>query len=192
MGSLTQDFRYALQLLQMCLIVVAAIWAAAAAVRARNGGIESAVTTSAAEAILAVGIAAILVMTVVPLKTPLPGHYQLPVPVNLVPLLPLVGALQADPGWTLVNIVGNVALYGPLGIGLAWRFGLRTAWIVATAAAASIAVETWQAVSGGQRTSDIDDVLLNTAGALLGSWLVMIAARALGRYRLRNRGATVR
>jgi glycopeptide antibiotics resistance protein len=62
-----------------------------------------------------------------------------------VPLLPLVGALQADPGWTLVNIVGNVALYVPLGIGLAWRFGLRTAWIIAIAAAASFAVETWQA-----------------------------------------------
>ena len=122
----------------------------------------------------------------------MPGQYHPPVPVNLVPVVPLISELAgADRGWTLVNIVGNVGLYVPLGVGLAWRFGLRTVWIVAIAASASVAVEVWQAMSGGQRTSDINDVLLNTAGALVGSGMVMIAARALGRYRRRSRGAAL-
>lgn len=192
MEYLTRDFRYALQLLQTWLIVVAGIWSVAAAVRARDGAIESAIKTSIAEATLAAGIVAILIMTVVPLKAPMPGQYHPPVPVNLVPVVPLISELAgADRGWTLVNIVGNVGLYVPLGVGLAWRFGLRTVWIVAIAASASVAVEVWQAMSGGQRTSDINDVLLNTAGALVGSGMVMIAARALGRYRRRSRGAAL-
>ena len=190
MEYLPRDFRYALQLLQTWLIVVAAIWSVAAAVRARDGAIESAIKTSIAEATLAAGIVAILIMTVVPLNAPMPGQFQSPMPVNLVPVVPLIRELAgADRGWTLVNIVGNVGLYVPLGIGLAWRFGLRTVWIVAIAASASVAVEVWQAMSGGQRTSDINDVLLNTAGALVGSGTVMVAARALGRYRQRSRGA---
>ena len=190
MEHLTRDFQYALQLLQTWLIVVAAIWSVAAAVRARDGGIVSAIKTSIAEATLAAGIVAILIMTVVPLNGPMPGQFQPPVLVNLVPVVPLISELAgADLGWTLVNIVGNPGLYVPLGIGLTWRFGLWTVWIVAVAASASVAVEVWQARSGGQRTSDINDVLLNTAGALVGSGTVMVAARALGRYRQRSRGA---
>jgi glycopeptide antibiotics resistance protein len=189
MGSLGQDFRYALHLLQTCLIVVAAVWSVAAAVRARDGGTESAIRTSIAEATLAAGVVAILVMTVIPLRVPMPGQYQPPMPVNLVPVFPLISDLQTDTFWTLVNIVGNVGLYVPLGVGLAWRFRLRTVWIVAIAASVSIAVEIWQGVSGGQRTSDIDDVLLNTAGALVGSCIFMIAARSLSGYRQRSRRA---
>jgi glycopeptide antibiotics resistance protein len=191
MGSLGQDFRYALHLLQIGLIVVAAVWSVAAAVRARNEGVESAIGTSIAEATLAAGIVAILVMTVIPLRVPMPGQFQSPMPVNLVPVFPLISDLQTDTSWTLVNIVGNVALNLPLGVGLAWRLRLRTVWIVASAASVSIVVEIWQAVSGGQRTSDINDVLLNTAGALTGSWMVMIAARALRRYRQPTRRATL-
>jgi VanZ family protein len=45
---------------------------------------------------------------------------------------------------------------------------------------ASGAIETWQAVSAGQRNGDVNDVLLNTTGALVGAWVVAAAARWAG------------
>jgi VanZ family protein len=188
-GSVSNDFRYALHLLETWLIVVAVLWAGAVAVRARHGGIESAIRTSTAEAILAAGLVAIVSITVVPLAVYLPGQSPPPV-VNVLPVIPLFSDLRADTGWTLLNIVGNLGLYVPLGIGLAWRFRLKAVWIAAIAASLSAIIEVWQAVSGSGRTSDINDVLLNTAGALVGATMVMFATRALGWYRQHSRHAT--
>jgi glycopeptide antibiotics resistance protein len=191
MDYLDRDFRYALVILREGFLVVAAIWTIAALVRARSQGVAAAASTSLAEATLAAGLVAIWALTVAPLRTYLPGFSAPPVPVTLVPVLPLFGGLLS-PGertWVAVTIAANLALYVPLGAGLAWRFGLRASRILVIALLVSTAVEAWQAVSGQGRSSDINDVLLNTIGALLGARLVSIAADMSRRVRRRRAAA---
>lgn len=72
----------------------------------------------------------------------------------------------------LANLFGNVALFVPLGIFLPllfaglrrfWRFGLLTLGLI-------LALEFLQ-LATGLGTLDVDDLLLNIPGALLGYWL---------------------
>jgi hypothetical protein len=62
----------------------------------------------------------------------------------------------------------NIVLFVPLGLLLAIRF---RSWLIAVIACAcvSVAIETLQAVLPLGRTTNIDDVILNTAGAALGA-----------------------
>jgi glycopeptide antibiotics resistance protein len=67
------------------------------------------------------------------------------------------------------QLLGNIALFAPLGFLL--PFTVRPCprvWVVlAIAAALSVLIETTQALLPGHST-DVDDVILNTAGAALG------------------------
>jgi glycopeptide antibiotics resistance protein len=172
-------------------MVIAVAWTVLAIVRSRTSGVGRAISTSVAEAGLAAAILAIWVMTLAPLGTPLPAGFEPPAPTNLVPVIPLVRRLlSAEAGSYLLDYVGNVALFVPLGIGLAWRFRLPVARVAVVAAVASGAIETWQAVVvPQQRNGDVNDVLLNTTGALVGAWLVAIVAGILVRQRSGPSGA---
>lgn len=80
----------------------------------------------------------------------------------------------------LVGVLGNVALFVPWGFFFAFRFrgeSWRTLLVVTVAMA--VGVEIWQAVTATGRSSDVTDVLTNTAGGLLGF--------AIGRLLLRLR-----
>lgn len=179
----THDYVFAFQLLAKGVLAVGAIWTLAIVLRSRRMTLGAAISRSIAEAILAAGVVAIWAITVVPLRHPMPGGPHMPV--NLVPVLPLLDGLLSNDRrmMDLPNLVGNVALYVPLGIGLAWRFGLRARWVVLIAIACSGAVETWQAVSDQLRSSDINDVLLNTSGAAIGAFIVPLGAAAVARLR---------
>ncbi len=91
-------------------------------------------------------------------------------------------AIRVDRYWLWFMLLGNLAMFMPLGLfpQLLWR---RWRWWKSLLAGlcASAAVETVQLFIG--RSADVDDVILNTAGAGLG-WL---AAWLYGR--LRPRGA---
>jgi glycopeptide antibiotics resistance protein len=96
--------------------------------------------------------------------------------VNLVPgaTVPDLSGRHAPDA--VKNILGNLALFAPLG--LFGRLAFRCSILTATAAGCclSIAVETAQ-FALGDRWVDIDDVILNTTGALVGAMTVGIGAR---------------
>lgn len=90
-------------------------------------------------------------------------------PPNWRPLATIAYYCRAG-GWDCArNVGGNLALFAPLGWLLpAIAAELRSArWVAGFACAASLAIETLQYASG-RRVADVDDVLLNTAGAALG------------------------
>ncbi len=141
------------------------------------------VLRSLSESANAVGVVAILTLTVIPLVND--NGFQRPPPeIVLVPVIPVLAGLLSpdnvtqDKWWSIVNIVANVALWLPVGVGLRWRFGMPVRRVALMGLVASGTVEAGQAVSGQGRTSDVNDVLLNTVGAMLRAWLVGLAARA--------------
>lgn len=75
--------------------------------------------------------------------------------------------------YLLYDVVGNVLLFVPVGVALAGLSRARhLGWLLLTtvglAATLSISVELVQRLIPG-RTTDIDDVIFNTLGALLGA-----------------------
>jgi glycopeptide antibiotics resistance protein len=99
---------------------------------------------------------------------------------NLVPFRSMVHDVRVGGREFVVNFVGNLVAFMPLGVllpSLSVRWG--SARRVALAGAIfSAAIESTQYLSG-RRVADVDDVLLNTTGALLG-YLVYRAARPRG------------
>lgn len=105
-------------------------------------------------------------------------------PANLVPFRTIAHYLRVG-GWGMVvNFWGNLAAFAPLGVFvpvLARRE--RSAWRVAwLGLMLSGAIETLQFLSG-RRVADVDDVLLNVLGALIGFgvWLAWTRSTHRGR-----------
>ncbi len=182
--------RFGLTLFERGLAAVALAWAVLTAVRWRRSGVRAALSLSVPEALIAIGAVGVWAFTVAPDKIFLPGDIPQHMPVNLVPVLPLVSDLLGPEGWFLngPNLVANLVLYAPIGFGLRWRFGLRMRWILLAAAALSTAVEVSQALSDQMRTPDVNDVLLNTVSAAVGA-LAFTAAHRLLAVRGRGRRA---
>ncbi|WP_182877239.1 VanZ family protein [Microbispora sp. H10670] len=90
--------------------------------------------------------------------------------VQLVPLLDLVDQItRMSPGAAFVQIVGNLLVFAALGAMLpvrSARFASLTA-VAAVTATASLTVEILQHALRLGRVSSVDDVILNTAGAVL-------------------------
>ncbi len=110
--------------------------------------------------------------------------------VNLVPILPLLNCFHLlQPSgvpesrrFCLQNLLGNIALFFPLGVLLPLVFGRVNSLlrVLLIAAAASSAIELTQYVSrqfGSYRYVDINDVILNVSGACLGYACLAIARR---------------
>ncbi len=72
----------------------------------------------------------------------------------------------------LINVAGNIAIFVPMGLALPFFFsGLQSSrQLVKTAAIISLTVEVLQLITA-TGVFDVDDVLLNTAGAVVGYWL---------------------
>ncbi|QDV35871.1 VanZ family protein [Tautonia plasticadhaerens] len=93
-------------------------------------------------------------------------HQDSPEP-NLVPMR-TVAACCASGGRTMaLNVAGNLALLAPVGVllPLARPGRVSTAQVVLAASLLSGAIEAAQ-FAGGRRTADVDDLILNTIGAL--------------------------
>lgn len=100
---------------------------------------------------------------------------------RLVPFQTIIAQTRSG-GWPfLINIVGNVAAFVPLGILVpAWAQRLRSFGIILLVGLlTSITIELLQWLFT-VRVVDIDDVLLNTAGALAGYtlWMYVTAQKA--------------
>ncbi len=159
------------------LIAVAALWTVVTIVRWRRDGIRAALARSMPEALAGVSLVGIWAFTVAPLARYLPGDIPQHMPINLVPVLPLLAGFGSAEGWreNLPNLIGNLAPYAPLGFGLVWRFGLRVWQVAVVAASVSVAVEVSQALSDQMRSADVNDVILNAAGAVLGACAFQVA-----------------
>jgi len=109
------------------------------------------------------------------------GHW-----INLVPFATIAAQVRSASGNALVQLVGNVGLLLPLGlIGPVVMTSLRRMPRLALVAlGGSVAIELVQLVGTSvglmSRSVDIDDVILNVAGALLGwlLWHTMASLRA--------------
>lgn len=130
--------------------------AAVAAVRARRLGWRRA----AAEVIAVAGTLPWLWMVF----TPRPWGRQ----VHLLPFSEVPWYLyHLDPLDSLVQIVGNLFVFAAFGAAAPVRWRLRVGTVAAMAAAGSASIEILQYVLDIGRTTAADDVLLNTAGAVL-------------------------
>ncbi len=94
-----------------------------------------------------------------------------------------IAACFAVGGFIFVwNVIGNVAAFVPLGFAL--RGGLagrpwRLRWVLLAGVGLSLLIEALQ-YYGGVRVADVDDVILNAAGALAGGvlWDMLALAKA--------------
>jgi hypothetical protein len=101
----------------------------------------------------------------------LPGERAGAVPgrVSLVPLRDLLTIAAAGPLTVTGQVVGNLLVFAALGFFAPLRFAALASVprILALAAGCSVLVEATQYVLRLDRVSSMDDVLLNTAGAVL-------------------------
>ena len=175
MYTLTQFVLLPLALVALGTIPIMLLWTIVTLVRARRGDIRDALLKSLPEAIGAMGVVAILAFALVP-------NAGVETTVNLIPVKGLASNLfSSNWGIALVNAVGNLALFVPIGIAVRWRFngGLRRAALAG--AALSLTVELLQFVANDGRSVDVDDVLLNICGALLGAAVTGLVAESASR-----------
>ncbi len=79
-------------------------------------------------------------------------------------------------GFLFINVVGNVAIFLPVGFCARWAYSFGILKATLFGAAFSLFVELCQIPTN--RNTDIDDLILNTAGALAGA-LLFAAATAV-------------
>ncbi|MFB5674324.1 VanZ family protein [Paenibacillus terreus] len=100
---------------------------------------------------------------------------------NLVPFREISRSLYSLTDHALFNVFGNVVIFMPLGILLALMFKVKEMpgmKVFICAFALSLCLETAQLLFRiGQ--FDVDDILLNSAGGLLGFWIYRIIAEPM-------------
>jgi glycopeptide antibiotics resistance protein len=99
--------------------------------------------------------------------TPTSGDRQ----VTLVPLRDIAELASAPPVVAVVQVGGNLLVLAAFGAFLPVRFAAlaRLHRVAATAAGVSATIELLQYVLNLGRVSSVDDVLMNTTGALIGA-----------------------
>jgi glycopeptide antibiotics resistance protein len=111
-----------------------------------------------------------------------------PFHVSLRALRCLLSACPAASGSArllFVNVLGNVAVFFPIGLSLAGALGhgarARQVWgAISLCAGLSLAIELAQLGIPG-RATDVDDLLFNTLGAALGAVCLVAVQRRLAR-----------
>lgn len=111
---------------------------------------------------------------------------------NFVPFKTILGYLQYHiPSIAVKNLVGNIAITIPLGLFAALGFRIPRLNIIVYSTSASVLIEAAQFalfhLGLGMRTIDIDDVLLNTCGALIGYYVTEAMFPRLTRSRAARR-----
>lgn len=142
------------------LVVLASVLAAGFAFPGLRANDTSRAVKAASRTLLAGALLGILVLTL--LGSSGAGG------VNLIPfrgILDELGNINSRLG--ALNLAGNVLMFMPIGLlaPLALRWGVGR--VTASAFALSVTIECAQLALG--RSSDVDDVILNTLGALVGA-----------------------
>ena len=97
---------------------------------------------------------------------------------NFVPFRTIAHDLRVGGREFLINGPGNLAAFVPMGLLLPALLGRRCSAprVAAISLALSLVIEVLQGYSG-RRVADVDDLLLNTAGGLIGYGLALGARR---------------
>jgi glycopeptide antibiotics resistance protein len=136
-------------------------------------------------------VGAILAVLVVTLPAgPLPDELATERSLNLAPGVEITRSLNlVNRNLGLLNVLGNIAMFVP--IGFLAVLGLRTGVVSATLLGFVFSglVESVQYALG--RVADVDDILLNTTGALLGAGTAVIA-RGIATFHRRRQGPRAR
>jgi hypothetical protein len=103
-----------------------------------------------------------------PLLAPNPNPYS-DRRVFLVPFTDMLTQFREGPRGLFIDVVGNLMVFAPLGFFLPVRFRVGLGVVLAASAIPSATVETLQYVLDLHRVTSTDDVLLNTAGGVLGA-----------------------
>ena len=111
-------------------------------------------------------------LTLVRFPQPAPG-------INLIPMRTIASCWADGQRAIVVNVVGNILLLAPLGmlLPMAWPNRANITCMLISGFLVSLGIELTQYVCG-HRMADVDDVLLNTMGALLG-YLAMLGLQVV-------------
>ncbi|QGF25024.1 VanZ family protein [Raineyella fluvialis] len=155
-------------LLAVAALPVAALAVWALARRRKAAGITSPWRTSLAEVGMVYGTVPWVWITLLPGS----GAGVVPERVSLVPLRDLLAILASGPLSATMQIGGNLLVFAALGFFAPLRFPRLASIprVAALVASCSVLVETAQYVLRLDRVSSVDDVLVNTAGAVLAAW----------------------
>ena len=140
-------------------------------------------------ALLVVYVVVLAVLTLRPVGADIESHLR----INLKPWATIGTALRLGPGsFPFRTLIGNLLAFVPLGLLLPATKLLRWPFVVLAGMLLSIAIEATQYglslyVGHGYRAADVDDVIVNTCGTVVGLALfgAAIAAQRLVR-RLRG------
>ncbi len=107
-------------------------------------------------------------------KTVFDIHSILPFKINLIPI---VNLFEQYAGWK-VNIIGNTAMFIPVGIfwPLCFKKLDNIGKTVLAGGGLSLFIELSQLLLVG-RTTDVDDLMLNTAGVFIGAVIYFVIAK---------------
>ena len=142
----------------------------AAQTRAHNTRLRAGFQSFALDVALVASVAAILALTLIPMRHRITGGAH---EVQLVPLGEIVGAIAALDKRLLLEEASNTLLFVPFGAALKLR-GFAFGKTALAAFALSGAVEIAQLLFVSGRWTSVDDVVLNTLGAVLGYALVSL------------------
>ncbi|MHA4894656.1 VanZ family protein [Pedobacter sp. PWIIR3] len=109
-------------------------------------------------------------------------------PPNLIPFKTILVYLSGEKGWLIggINIIGNIILLMPVGLLIPMVFGYKS-WkkVIPFAVAAGILIEGTQVVLR-LGIFDIDDVILNGLGVMIGYWIFIALAKKIHSVKARN------
>lgn len=175
MDQIWRSFSYAVPMFVAAALLVTLIAAGVAFRRHRSGDEAPAradLRRLALDGLLVLWLVGLALVTLAPGRVPVPQSS-----VELVPLRSILDLLTHSVWWQVpaAQIGGNIALFVPGGVLLAWRRHWGVGRTVLAGGAISVVIETAQYVFA-LGVASVDDVLLACLGTLLGAvatWLVM-------------------
>lgn len=168
MVQIWRSFDYAVPMFVAAVLLVTLI-AAGVAFRRRRSGVEAPARADvgrlALDGLLVLWLVGLALVTLAPGRVPVPRGS-----VELVPLRGIVRLLTDSVWWQVpaAQIGGNIALFVPGGVLLAWRRHWGVGRTVLAGGAVSVVIETAQYVFA-LGVASIDDVLLACLGTLIGA-----------------------
>jgi|GEM_PF-3546848 len=175
MTQIIRHFDYVLPLMLLLLPIV--ILAGLFIYRKRRNrlAVKEAVTTVIIDMFLLLSVVGILVVTLFPQRivyTPIASRVQ---------LIPFADVTNISPYVLIENIVFNIFLFLPFGFFTSWRLSstkvLRR--ILLMGMCFSLCIELLQLLLPIGRSTTVDDIILNTVGAVIGSLLYLLISKVL-------------
>ncbi|MCY7844012.1 VanZ family protein [Bacillus haynesii] len=108
---------------------------------------------------------------------------------NLIPFKTIIETIKFDSAMFIMQVGGNILLFIPLGFILSILFPIKKSTVVLIGFGISLTIELIQFVCGlfigyNYRSFDVDDLILNTLGTIIGLLLYKLFYGVLKKYEL--------